>query len=345
MEISRWLLAVPALAAGIAALAVNGCGDVGDTTTEPGGHPPTLFLAGDGELWVVDAEAETSQHIRMPELSAGDPPHRIVTRGDRLVLWGYDTYTLDPRHPERDPEVLVRDSWIFIPSDEPGRVWVGFLDPDHRPTTRSLSSIRELSADGEATGPDVVPPEGAWPDTAFDHGLLFPTEDEWILWDPETESVVRRFEFGELQDHGPSYGDQLASCPDDCRELWVSDVITGDERTIPAPDDYAFQVWDGAFSPDGHAIAVPVARAGGEAWDAPKELALVRPTRGEVKVIPGSEVPGGYVKAQWTASGDDVFFTGGERREPRAIVLYHLGDERAHRLDVEVGDFYDAAAW
>jgi hypothetical protein len=335
-----------AFAGVMAGLVLGGCGAASDDAGHRSNHPPTLFLAGDGELWVVDGAAETSQHIRMPELNAGDPPHRIVARGDRLVLWGYDTYTLDPRHPEREPEVLAKDSWIFIPSDDPDQVWVGFLDPDHKPTTRPLSSIRELSADGTATGSDVPPPEGAWPDTAFEHGLLFPTQDdELVLWDPETESAVRTFEYRELQDLGPGHGDQMASCPDGCKELWVTNVLTGSRKTIPAPDERSFEIWNGAFSPDGETLAVPVVEQGEGSWDSPNQLALVTPEKGDVMVVPGSTVPGGYVKARWTTPGDDVFLVGGERREPRAVVLYHLGDERAHRLDVEVGDFYDAAAW
>src|SRR5438552_4602217 len=57
---------------------------------------PRLFLAGDGELWVVDVAAERVRHVKLPQLAPGDPPDRIVRRGNRFVLWGYDTYVLKP---------------------------------------------------------------------------------------------------------------------------------------------------------------------------------------------------------------------------------------------------------
>src|SRR4029453_3373227 len=48
-----------------------------------------LFLAGDGEAWVVDPDQETVRHVAMPELPPGDAPYRVVRRDDELVAWAY----------------------------------------------------------------------------------------------------------------------------------------------------------------------------------------------------------------------------------------------------------------
>src|ERR671918_1048119 len=78
------LLALAALLA-----LAGGCGgDPEDEGRSASGESPRLFLAGDGELWAVDVSEERVQHVELTELSPGDPPHRIVRRGDRLALWG-----------------------------------------------------------------------------------------------------------------------------------------------------------------------------------------------------------------------------------------------------------------
>jgi hypothetical protein len=65
-------------------------------STQPPGPGGRLVLAGDQELWVVDVAGGTVRHRRLPQLSPWDPPYRIVRRGDKLVLWSYQTLTLDP---------------------------------------------------------------------------------------------------------------------------------------------------------------------------------------------------------------------------------------------------------
>ena len=49
---------------------------------------PTLFLAGDGELTVVDADAGRAEVHELSVLAPGDPRDRILRRGNELVLWG-----------------------------------------------------------------------------------------------------------------------------------------------------------------------------------------------------------------------------------------------------------------
>lgn len=336
------LLALAALLA-----LAGGCGgDPEDEGRSASGESPRLFLAGDGELWAVDVSEERVQHVELPELSPGDPPHRIVRRGDRLVLWGYTTYALDPGL-EDGPRTIARDSWIFIPSAHENRVWVGFLDPESPETERALRALREVTADGEVTVPDVRPPGGAWPELALDAGLLFyaeHSEDGHLIevWDPEAQRVVDRFSDAEIGDLGPAHGDVLVSCLEPCNELRLTDVTEDTARSIPAPSGLVFDVWEAEFSPGGELIAVPAHTRGDR--DGDRQLALVDIAAGAATIIEGSTVPDGYNFVAWSASGQYVFLTGEKAFRDRVIVGYRLGDASAERLAVDVGAFFGMVA-
>jgi len=223
---------------------------------------PHLFLAGAGELWVVDVRAGSVRHRRLPQLSPGDPPHRIVRRGDKLVLWSYQTLTLDPSSAAAQPKMLVRDSWIFIPSAAPDRIWVGILDPNSPETERRLKAVREVAVDGRVTVGDVRPPEGRWPVAATSSALAFQSHgsgqggDQLELWNPLTGEILRRLP-GEFP--VASHGDLLAWCRQSCARLQVTNVATGKQVQVrPPAGATAFAPYQGVFSPDGKLIAVPV---------------------------------------------------------------------------------------
>jgi hypothetical protein len=302
--------------------------------------PPTrLYLAGDGQLTVVDVEAERARVVDLPQLSPGDPPYRIARRGRSLVLWGYDTYAvdLDVSVPPRK----LHKSWFFIPSAVEDRVWVAILDPESPETERALSGVAEVTSDGVVTVPPVRPPGGRWPVAAVSDGLLFERDRGGLeLWDPATGHLVRPIPEASA---GPTHGNLLAWCDADYR-LHLTDVTTASAvvvATLPAAFG-AFVCWAGAFAPDGKTLAVPVSDC--TDFAGPHTLALVEVPSGRLTVVEGSEVPAGYVFVAWTSSGEHVFLTGGQRGEPRTIVAYRLGDERAGELDVEVPDFYGIAA-
>jgi hypothetical protein len=295
----------------IFALLASGCGA---TSSE-------LVLAGDGELWWVDVEAERAVHVRAPELGPGDPPERVVRRGDRFVFIGDDLYAAASGEPL---ERLTDDAWFFIPSAHPDRVWATVLDPRSPATANALQAVREVAVDGRVTVADVKPPRGRWPLAS--------------VWDPRTRRETS-LDLGAVV--GPAHGDTIASCAaDPCRELWLTDAGTGRRRVAPAPDGAAFHLWAAAFAPDGVRLAVPVNGSGSPTE--PAALALVDTRSLEAEAVPGSTVPPGYVLTAWAS--DEVFITGGERFEPRTILAYRRGDERARTLDVDVGDFYDVAA-
>jgi hypothetical protein len=302
---------------------------------------PRLVLAGDQELWVVDVAGGTVRHRRLPQLSPGDPPYRIVRRGDKLVLWSYQTLTLDPSSATAQPRTLVRDSWIFIPSAVPDRIWVGILDPTSPETERGLAAVREVAVDGRVTVADVRPPEGRWPVAATSSALVFqsqgsgPGGGQLELWSPRTGKVLRR-----LPGDYPvaSHGDLLAWCRQSCARLQVTNVATGKEIQVRPPADAGgFAPEKGVFSPDGKLLAVPV-RAG-PTW----QLAVVDMGAKTATRITGAAVQQDYVFVDWSASGETVFLAGG-RRGDQTIFAYRLGTASARRLPVKVGDFFGMAA-
>jgi hypothetical protein len=302
---------------------------------------PRLVLAGDQELWVVDVAGGTVRHRNLAQLSPGDPPYRIVRRGDKLVLWSYQTLTLDPSSAIAQPTVLVRDSWIFIPSAAPDRIWVGILDPTSPETERRLAAVREVAIDGRVTVADVRPPGGRWPVAATSSALVFQSPgsgqggDQLELWNPRTGKVLRR-----LPGDYPvaSYADVLAWCRQSCGQLHVTNVATGKDLQVrPPAGATGFASEKGVFSPDGKLLAVPVRT--GPTW----QLALVDVGAKTATRITGAAVQQDYVFVDWSASGETVFLAGG-RPGNQQIFEYRLGTASARRLPVTVGDFFGMAA-
>jgi hypothetical protein len=297
-----------------------------------------LFLAGDGEAWVVDPASGTSRHLSMPELPPGDAPHRVARRDGAIVAWAYQTLVLRPDAGFAF-DVLVPDSLIFIPSSEPDRVWVGIVDESQ--DDARLTAVREVSVDGRVTVPDTRPPEGRWPVAAVDGNLVFQGDDELLVWDPSTGREVDRLP-GQLPVAWD--GSLLAWCDGACRSLSMKDLDTGETLTVEPPAGATgFEALRGAFSPDRRTLAVAVCLGHGE--DADRRLALIDVRSGRMTLVDGATVPTPYVFIDWAPSGESVFITGGQNAGPRQIVQYRIGDDTAHVLDVSVGDFYGVAAF
>jgi hypothetical protein len=313
-----------------------------------GSGEPRLYLAGDGELWVVDVAGGSVRHQSLPQLSPGDPPYRIVRRGNKLVLWSYQTLLLDPAAGAQ-PRTLLPDSWIFIPSAAPDRIWVGILDPKGPETERRLAAVREVAVDGRVTVGDVPPPQGRWPLAATNSALAFQSHgsgpgggDQLELWNPRTGKVLRRLP-GEFP--VASHGDLLAWCRQPCARLYLTNVATGEDVEVrPPAGATGFAPYQGVFSPDGRLIAVPVRSDSPPTTQDPKwRLALVDVEEGTATLVQGPTLQG-YVFVDWSPAGTTVFITGGDRFKERTIFAYRLGTAGARRLPVKVGDFYGMAA-
>lgn len=335
----------PAVLLSAVVLALGGCGGAGPESppVPPADSPPEptrLFLAGDGELTVVDVDAGRARVHRLAELAPGDPPYRIIRRGNKLVFYGGDTYVLDPDLGS-SPRKLG-DSWFFIPSARPDRVWLAILDPASPETVRALAGVHEVSSiDGSVTVPDVRPPGGRWPLAAVGDALVFEDRRGGLeIWDPVSREVTRRFPEAWL---GPTHGDLLAWCDRDGRTLHVTNVTTTRDHAVAVPNGFvSFDCRKGAFSPDAISLAVPVAVASG--YQADRSLALIDLAAGVASAVDGSRVEAGYVFVAWSSGGDRVFISGGERYKRRQLVEYRLGESRAAPLPINVPDFYGMAA-
>jgi hypothetical protein len=294
---------------------VAGCGSAPRTATGP--H---LFLAGNGELWDVDVAHQSVRHETRPLLDVGDAPHRILARGRRLILG-----------------TQFGDSAFFLPGVRADRVWVVDVDP----RTSVVRAVREVTTGGVTTVPAVIPPQRRWPLAAVDDGLLLAGRSGLAVWDPVTDRLVRHLAVdpGTL---GPASGRLVTACTDpQCHSLQLTDATTGAQRAIRAPASFTFEPWSAAFAPGGRLLGIPVRVVA----DGPRQLALVDVARGRVAIVPNSSVSPGYTLVAWSASGREVFLTGGGAyATPRVLVGYHLGGLTAESIHVPLGDFYDLAA-
>jgi hypothetical protein len=289
-------------------LLLAGCGG-----SPPRAAGPTLYLAGDGELWVVDTGTSRVRHLNRPVLGRGDEAHHILARGHRLVLGSE-----------------YGDNTFVVPSLRRDRVWL--VDE---------SLVREVTVDGVTTVPASVPPRRRQPLAAVDRGLLLEADAGVDVWDPRSGRVVRHLDVDAVT-LGATSGRVVVSCTDPaCHELQLTDSRTGAVRAVPAPPGLTFEPWSAAFAPGDGLLGVPVRVVA----DGPRQLGLVDVATGHVAVVPGSSVAPGYTLIAWSSSGREVFLSGGGAYETRrAIVGYRLGTRRAQRLDVDVGAFYDLAA-
>jgi hypothetical protein len=324
-----------ALTLSVLLLTLAGCGGR-EADTPPASA--TLFLAGVEVLTVVDVDAARAEVRPLAALVPGDPPHQIVRREDELVLWGYDTYVLDADL--STPPRKLGDSWFFVPSAKPDRVWLAHLDPESPETVRALAAVSEVSADGRVTVPLVRPPQGRWPVAAVGDDLVFEDRHGGLeLWSPTTRAFTGRLPGAAL---GPSQGDLLAWCRDEGRTLHVTDVRAERDWAITPPDGFvAFDCASGAFSPDGTTLAIPVVKS--LELGVSRSLALVDVEDGVATPVAGSTVQPDYVFVAWSQAGDRVFLSGGPAGD-RQLLQYRLGQPRAARVPVEVGDFYGMAA-
>jgi hypothetical protein len=290
-----------------------------------GGEPraargPQLYLAGNGELWVVDVAHQRARHLTRPLLDVGDAPHRILARGRRLVMGSQ-----------------YGDSAFFLPSLRRDRVWV--VDVGARDA--AVRAVREVSVDGVTTVAASIPPQRRWPLAAVDGGLLLAARSGLDLWDPRSGRLVRNLpvDSGTL---GPTSGHVIVSCTEPgCHALQLTDSRSGATRVVHAPPAFTFEPWGAAFAPGGELLGVPVRVVA----DGPRQLALVDIGRARVAIVPRSSVSPGYTLVAWSASGEDVFLTGGGAyATPRVLVGYRRGAPGAQPIRVRVGDFYDIAA-
>jgi hypothetical protein len=225
----------------LAALALAGCGVAPRLAAAPAPTPSgTLYLAGrePGTMTVVDAAAQTATAHTVPQLTGGDPPYFLAFTGRRLVTFGLGEATSFA--PDLSDPRSLGESWFFVPSATPGRVWNILLEPR---TNVRFRGVREVTVDGTTTFERLTPVPG-WPLGAVDGGLLVQLHSHLAVWSPVTGKRTRvpgTFLLGVRHD-------LVAACPQDCKAVHFTDG-----RVVRGPFGTADQ---GVFSPDGKRLAV-----------------------------------------------------------------------------------------
>jgi hypothetical protein len=305
----------------LAALALAGCGSIEPRPAAAPTPAPTpsglLFLAGrdPGTLIRVDVAAGTATRHRLPQLSGGDPPYFVYFTGGRLVTFALGrSSSLAPDL--SDPRSLG-ESWYFVPSATPGRVWNILLARGHY----AFRGVREVTVDGRPTFARHVRVPG-WVSGAVPDGLLLQRR-RLEVWDPATAKVVRR-----LPGLYPVAirGSIVASCVDRCGALHLTDTRTGRDTTVRPPFAGAYS---GAFSPDGRRLAVR---------DEFGRLAIVDVARRTARLVSTPRAAIAYPVLAWSSSGW-LFYNAGRGR----IGAWRPG-ERPRLLRVGVGKFVSMTA-
>ena len=258
---------------------------------------------------------------------------------DKLVLWSYQTLTLDPSGTAQ-PGVLVADSWMFIPSAAPDRT-------GSRSSTRPARNRAppqggpEVTVDGRVTVADVRPPGGRWPVAATSSALAFQSQgsgqggNQLEPWNPPTGKVLRR-----LPGDYPvaSHGDVLAWCRQSC-------AAAGHQRGHR-------EAGAGPSTCRGYRLRARArgVLAGREAarGSCPCRADLAVGTggcgRGDSDADHRGRGAAGPCLRRLVRLGAKTVFLAGGRPGNRQIFEYRLGTASAQRLPVEAGDFFGMAA-
>jgi hypothetical protein len=226
------------------------------------------------------------------------------------------------------------EAWCLSPSSTEGRAWLAYLDPDSPSTVRSMEAIQEVSLDGEIAVDSELPPD-RWhcPVGAVNQGVLFSEADDTVVWDAEAGVVVSRLP-------GPfpadAQGDLVAWCDFGCDEgLHVTDIATDEDITIQSGGDFRWaETFDGAFSPDGSLLALPVMTEGAEL---PNQVALVDVEQRTARLIDDDLRIRGPM--DWSSSGERLFIVVGDGR----IAVFDTASGQLQEVAVDSPEIFEMA--
>jgi hypothetical protein len=322
--------ALALLACGSGSAPVRGVRPLGLGHAKPSGM---LYLAstrsGAGIVTVVDVGGARTEMHRLSELSPGDPPYSIAMIDARLVVYGrVGTYAFGWRL--REPARLLGESWFFIPSATPGRVWLVLLDRRDPNQAHGLGGVREVTLKGKVTVARSARPP-ATPVAAVDAGLLVQGHTLEV-WQPVSGRVLAHLPgvFPLATRHS-----LVVSCAADCLVLHVTDTRTGADIQIhPGRAFHFIESYDGAFSPDGRLVAVPATGRRDQS-----RVAIVDIARRTASLVRGASLASDYTLTAWSSTGW-LFYNAGHGR----LAAYQPGSPRAALLDIHVHPFESMAA-
>lgn len=166
---------------------------------------------------------------------------------------------------------------------------------------------------------------GAWlPDWTAVHGvvagrLLIESRRRLMLWDRERGQPVRTIRSAWLLAAGRA---GFAWCGPGCRTLgvWSPDG----ERRFRSPPGTTPYFGEGALSPDGVRLAVPVTKGGRQ------RAAVLELASGSWTIVPGGTL-GDYTAMDWAPSSEWLYFAGRGRR----LFAWQVGAAAATRLPAD----------
>jgi hypothetical protein len=257
-------------------------------------------------------------HVRA---SCGDTPFCLISTGGELVISsGARTTTYNPAAPARARAARLGNGWITIPSTDDGHVWLGILARGKLggPHRRSLSAVREIDLNGNVVQ-RMRPPEGRWPVGAVESGLLFEYGKSLRLWSLEERGFTLR-----LPGAFPAATAAnlvAASRGGGSPELVLTDTRNGEITRIAPPAGYRWTGQQGAFTPNGSRLALPVAPVAAGPPSS-STLAVVDTQTLDARVIPGAtEADPIYGARAWSSDGDRLFFVSDDGR----VMSYSVG--------------------
>ena len=163
-------------------LALTACGGVDRDASSAGASPePTLFLAGEGALTVVDVNTQAAEVHPLAELApAMRLPRRPPRERARHLRRRHLRCRLEPALVAAEARQL-----LVLHSLCEARPCLARGPRATSPeTVRDLSEVREVSIDGRVTFPAVHPPGGRWPLAAVGEELVFEDRQGGLeLWD------------------------------------------------------------------------------------------------------------------------------------------------------------------
>jgi hypothetical protein len=253
-----------------------------------------LVAAQDGAL--VFHDGKSPNRVTMPA-APGDPPYRLIGRGNALVFYGRDTVFVVAADPAAREHVVTKgtDFAVFVPSAHPDRIWVQEGQTDGSPRR-----LWEVSRSGEVTVPPAQAPAGNIV-AGVESGVVLQIEGGLDVWDPVTARVLRHIE-GSFP--LGAAGESLAWCDGDCRAAHLTDTASGIDHIVLRLDgDAGLDGYVDGLSPDGRWFAAVACVRTGSADNTCALVVVDVPSGARTVVGRGAIAPGG-ARVAWDQSGD-----------------------------------------
>jgi hypothetical protein len=279
-------------------------------------------VAIDEGVFAIDISTGDVKRLRVRP-SCGDTPFCLISTGGELVISSVGrTSTYNPAAPGRARAARLGNGWITIPSTTNGQVWLGILARGKLggPHRRGLRAVRDIDLEGNVVQ-TMRPPKGMWPVGAVDSGLLFEYGRSLRLWSLEKRGFTMR-----LPGASPAATSAtLVASRRDSSEFLLTDTRNGEITRIAPPAGYRWIGSQGAFSPNGSHLALPIARVEeGPRPTSTDRLAVVDIRTLDARVIPGSTEPDPIYRAMaWSSEGDTLFFVA----DDGTVMSYRLGSD------------------